>query len=265
MIKIPTLFQRDPTTFKVIPKLTEGCEWVLEGKGFASVKLDGIQCKIININGKSQLQRRVKTEGVISYVPIDRDTPNDQYLREAFDFSTYWQEGIYEAIGPKINNNPQKSNAHRLWQVVPCSGVLMLNSGMVKYRRGEGVTVQELFDGLKAELEAPSDVEGIVFQWESPVNVLKAAAKIKKKDFGIKWPMEEVKVEVRVTEGTVMGPADGECCNKCHHNLANGPDSMCSPCRTKVRSNICAQCGVRLVMGEVECCGICTGEVITYI
>lgn len=263
MLKIPTLFKRDPTTFKVIPELTPGCAWVLEGKGMATIKLDGHQCKIININGKPQLQRRVKTGGVITYVPIDVNDPADQYLKEAFDLSSWWQEGIYECIGPKVNGNPQRvNNGHRLWQVVPCAGILMLNSFQVKFKRGKDISVQDFFDGIRAELEAPSNVEGIVFQWEDPVNVLKAAAKIKKKDFGIPWPLPE---EKKVLEGTVVGPADGECCSTCHHNLADGPDNMCAKCRTRKRLDVCWQCGVCLIEGESVCCRVCTGEILETI
>ena len=32
----------------ILPNVTQGCEWVLEGKGIATLKIDGSCCAIIN-------------------------------------------------------------------------------------------------------------------------------------------------------------------------------------------------------------------------
>lgn len=51
MKKIPTLFERVYENHKIVdikPNVTEGMEWVLEGKGKATLKLDGACCAIIN-------------------------------------------------------------------------------------------------------------------------------------------------------------------------------------------------------------------------
>jgi hypothetical protein len=48
MIKIPTLFQRDERTHQVIPVVTKGCEWVLDGLGIPTRKYDGMACMIRN-------------------------------------------------------------------------------------------------------------------------------------------------------------------------------------------------------------------------
>lgn len=53
MKKIPTLFERefkDHKVVKVLPKVHPGMEWVLEGKGTATVKWDGSCCMIANGN-----------------------------------------------------------------------------------------------------------------------------------------------------------------------------------------------------------------------
>lgn len=51
MKKIPTLFERVFENHKkvgILPKVTPGMEWVLEGRGTATVKYDGSCCAIIN-------------------------------------------------------------------------------------------------------------------------------------------------------------------------------------------------------------------------
>ena len=51
MKKIPTLFERVYENHKVVDiknKVAEGMEWVLEGKGIATIKWDGSCCAIIN-------------------------------------------------------------------------------------------------------------------------------------------------------------------------------------------------------------------------
>lgn len=51
MRKIPTLFKRVYDGNKIVdilPDVTSGMEWVLEGKGIATLKLDGACCAIIN-------------------------------------------------------------------------------------------------------------------------------------------------------------------------------------------------------------------------
>ena len=51
MKKIPTLFERVYDNGKIIdilPNVTEGMEWVLDGGGEATIKIDGACCAIIN-------------------------------------------------------------------------------------------------------------------------------------------------------------------------------------------------------------------------
>lgn len=53
MKKIPTLFEREFKDHKVVKgllKVHPGMEWVLEGKGTATVKWDGSCCMIANGN-----------------------------------------------------------------------------------------------------------------------------------------------------------------------------------------------------------------------
>ena len=49
MKKIPTLFEREYSNHEVVgikPIVTPGLEWVLNGDGYATVKLDGSCCAV---------------------------------------------------------------------------------------------------------------------------------------------------------------------------------------------------------------------------
>jgi hypothetical protein len=168
--KIPTMFERDETARgrPVTPALKPECQWVAAGEGVATRKLDGMNVKV----GGGVLHKRQKpTEGVYdeaSYVPASRDEPGDRYLFDAFDSAANWEDGIYEALGPKIQGNPEKYERHTLVRVVPAETCLVLTD------------VPRTFGGLREWLAA-HDVEGIVFHHEDG-----RKAKIKKRDFGLK-------------------------------------------------------------------------------
>ena len=170
MIKIPTMFVRDenkpghPVTDQIKPE----CQWVLDGEGKATRKLDGMNVKIEN--GKLYKRQKPKERDYdnASYVECDPVSPNDKYLFEAFH-NPHLDEGIFEAIGPKIQGNPEKEDTHRLIRVVPVDPTL-------------GLEVLRTFDGFKSYFQ-DHDIEGIVFHHPDG-----RMAKIKGKDFGIKRP-----------------------------------------------------------------------------
>lgn len=125
MKKIPTIFKRGPD-FKVINEITPGCDWVFNGEGVATEKLDGTNVQITVENGQAiKLEKRrnptkeEKARGEIdgSYVLVTSD-PGDKYIRDAIDntdFST-WPDGVHsaEAIGPKIQGNSLNLERHIL-------------------------------------------------------------------------------------------------------------------------------------------------------
>lgn len=170
MIKIPTMFVRDESKkgHPVMNQIKPECQWVLDGEGVATRKMDGTNVKIEN----GKLYKRQKPKDgeydMASYVECEPISPNDKYLFEAFNLGSDWPDGIYEAIGPKIQGNPEKSGHHMLVCVVPCAKHLDL---------GE---VPRTFDGLRNWL-AGQDIEGIVFHHPDG-----RMAKIKKRDFGLK-------------------------------------------------------------------------------
>ena len=176
MRKIPTLFKRDPDNrSRLLREVTPGCEWVTEGLGVPTLKIDGTCCLIKE--GVLWKRREVKKGKPIPFVfrqeahdlisgkrfgwvPV---TPEDTWHQEAWEMGGHFKpDGTYELVGPRVQGNPENYDRH------------------VLLRHGE----QELdqvptgFDEL-AEWLRGRDMEGIVWHHEDG-----RKAKIKQKDFG---------------------------------------------------------------------------------
>jgi hypothetical protein len=170
MQKIPTMFERDEFVkgHPVKNVLKPECQWVADGEGTATHKMDGTNVKI---EGGALYKRQKPKEGdydKASYALCDRADPADKYMLEAFDALADKADGIYEAIGPKIQKNPEGFDHHALVRVVPFDSSLACGD------------VPRTFDGLREYL-ANEDMEGIVFHHPDG-----RFAKIKKRDFGLK-------------------------------------------------------------------------------
>lgn len=132
MRKIPTVFQREPDDrWKVIDKVTPGCEWVLAGEGQATRKYDGV-CVMLDSEGMWFRRREIKKGKPIpdDFVEADYDevtgkrqgwVPMDPqgYLHPFLDALEVngdheWTPGTYELVGPKVNGNPEKLERHDL-------------------------------------------------------------------------------------------------------------------------------------------------------
>lgn len=189
MKKIPTLFERQFEGHKIVHishKVTPGMEWVLEGKGVATVKIDGSCCAIID--GKFYKRydaKRGKTPpaGAIPccdpdpvtghwphWVAVDRDNPADRWFVAAYNYNKIYGkelvDGTYEAIGPHFQNNPYELGYDSL------------------SRHGTyEVDVERTFDGIREWLEENNE-EGLVFWLDG-----EPRCKIKRTDFGFKWPV----------------------------------------------------------------------------
>lgn len=174
MQKIPTMYPRDETKkgHPVMPGVKPECAWVEAGEGIATMKLDGTNVKIEG----GKLFKRQKPKAAeydeAAYVEARRDDPSDKYIWEAFDALPGKLDGIYEAIGPKIQGNPEGKANHMLIRVVPPDQSLTAWG-----------TFPRTFESLKLLLETVP-VEGIVFQHPDG-----RFAKIKRRDFGIPWPV----------------------------------------------------------------------------
>ena len=191
MKKIPTLFTRVYENHKIVdilPEITPGCEEAFKN-GIATIKIDGSCCAIIN----GELYKRYdakkgKTppEGAIPcdepdpvtghwphWVKVDKTNGGDKWFIKAYE--NYISEtkgtiadGTYEAIGKHFNNNPYN----------------MSDDIIVRHGTKE-VEVGRTFDDIRAWLEC-NNQEGLVF-WLNG----KPVCKIKRSDFGLKWPMKE--------------------------------------------------------------------------
>lgn len=191
MKKIPTLFERDFENHKVVnirPVLTSpDLQWVLDGEGEATVKIDGTCCAVIDgVFHKRYDAKQGKTPpaGAIPccdpdpvtghwphWVPVKADDPDSRWHLEALKNLTKraWgpiPDGTYEAIGKHFQGNPYKMDTDIL---VP-HGVEIITD------------LDRSFDGIRDYLEH-HNIEGIVF-WKDG----EPRCKIKRKDFGFEWP-----------------------------------------------------------------------------
>lgn len=192
MKKIPTLFERkfkNHSVIEVLPNVTKGMEWVLEGEGDATIKIDGSCCALIN----NELYKRYDAKrgkpipkGAIKcqedpdpitghfpcWVKCDRSKPDDKWFWSAYDnFVSTLETGLndnidgtYEAIGKHFQGNPYNMEFDTL----------------VRHGR-DIVDVPRSFEGIRDWLWVHK-VEGIVF-WKDGV----PQCKIKRSDFGFEW------------------------------------------------------------------------------
>lgn len=191
MKKIPTLFEReygdDGRVVAVKPDVRHGCEWVLDGDGEATEKVDGACCAIINGRlwkrfdakpGRKIPQGAIPCQPTADpitghwphWVMVDAKSKGDKWFVEA-RVNTPWatEDGTYEAVGLHFQSNPYGLDADFLER-----------HGRIKIK-----DCPRTFDGIREWLRV-HEVEGIVFKNEDG-----AMCKIKRKDFGFKWPVRE--------------------------------------------------------------------------
>jgi hypothetical protein len=183
MQKVPSLFKRDyEGTRLVYDEIVDGCEWVLNGEGVATVKIDGTSCMVKDgmlYKRYDAKQGKPAPEGFIAAQEPDPKTGHwpgwlevgngneDKWHQEAWIAAkSALPDGTYELIGAKVQGNPYKITGHKL----VTHGAEVVDD------------VPRDFDGLKAWF-ADHEIEGIV--WHHPDGRM---CKIKRKDFGYKWP-----------------------------------------------------------------------------
>ncbi|MFJ8345096.1 hypothetical protein ACIQ9J_01710 [Streptomyces sp. NPDC094153] len=130
MQKIPTLFIRNPDDRRhVLPEVTPGCEWVMDGYGTATRKYDGT-CILLDESGEWWARREVKPGKTTppNYAPIEHDEVTGKTVgwepitqssfakhhAEATEIRSNWPHGTYELCGPKVNGNPEELERHTL-------------------------------------------------------------------------------------------------------------------------------------------------------
>lgn len=195
MKKIPTLFERVYEGHKIVgitDKVHPGMEWVLDGAGVATLKIDGSCCALIF----GELYKRYDAKkgktpppGALPccnpdpitghhphWVPCDRNNPADKWFFAALenfdkesDFKTVAKLlctpiVTFEAVGPHFNGN--KHNLTK--DMLIAHGTRILD-------------VPRTFEGLREYLKQHR-IEGIVF-WKDG----EPQCKIKRSDFGFEW------------------------------------------------------------------------------
>ena len=188
MKKIPTLFRREfegHTVVRVRPECMPGCEWVLNGEGEATEKVDGAACAIIGGRFYKRYDvkegRKPPTEGIPCeeqrdpvtghwpwWVPVNENGGADRWFVTAYA-NTPWlrEDGTYEAVGPHFQRNPYRLDEDYL----------------EKHGRIKLSECPRYYSGIKEFLRT-HEIEGIVF-WKDG----EPRCKIKRSDFGFEWPV----------------------------------------------------------------------------
>lgn len=188
MNKMKTLFKKDPCDpLKVIDEIQ--CEWVNDEGVTCHIKHDGSACMIKNGNlykrydakiNKKTGKRKIPPEGAIPCCDPDDITGHwphwtpvtdaDKYHKEAFltvHETEKTDSSTWELCGPKVNGNNETLSCHEL-------------KDHSKHRVFvDSISYQSIRDILFSLIH-----EGLVFHHPDG-----RMCKIRRKDFGIAWPM----------------------------------------------------------------------------
>ena len=185
MKKMKTLFNRTFIGHHVantVNEVTEGCEWVLNGEGIATQKLDGTCCLVKD--GKlfarfdykagrklpdGAIPCQEEPDAITGHFPhwVEvKDQPQYKWHKVAFDNTDGLVDGTYELIGVHFQNNPEH-----------------VEQGDILVKHGSIVLddVPRTFDGIKEYLRT-HEIEGIVFHRENG-----DMCKIKRTYFNFSW------------------------------------------------------------------------------
>ena len=185
MKKMPTLFKREFQGHEIkrcLNEVNDGLDWVLEGVGYATEKLDGTCCMILDDNiyrrydykkgrklPKDAIPCQDKPDPITGHFPhwvkCSESNPNDKYHIEAFNKLDNKEKGTYELIGPHFQGNPYNIDS----DILEKHGIRVLTD------------VPRSYAGIKEYLENHY-IEGIVFYRGNG-----EMCKIKRSDFGFNW------------------------------------------------------------------------------
>lgn len=200
MKKIPSLFVMTED-HKITKEVNPLCQWVIDGEGKPTAKLDGTACAVIKgklykryDNSKliSQFERAQKTAPLEDWIHCedfsDRGkfiywspvTSKDYYHQIAWGWAQgYLSDGTYELVGPEINANPHSYGNNLLIE----HGSSPLNESLL-HHYCNSYHNPRTFEDIKRFLEKTT-WEGIVWHHKDG-----RMCKITKKKFGFPWPMK---------------------------------------------------------------------------
>ena len=162
MKKIPTLFERrfeGHRVVEVLPNVTPGMEWVLEGEGDATIKIDGSCCAIIGGIFYRRYDAKAGKKPPAGGIPCCDPDP----------ITGHWPHWVpVDPIDPADK-----------WYAEAFRNSISLADGTMR------VQVHRSFEGIREYLRN-NPIEGIVF-WRDG----EPQCQIKRSDFGFEWPVEE--------------------------------------------------------------------------
>ena len=185
MKKMPTLFIREFENHRVsrcLNEVNKNCEWVINGEGYATEKIDGTCCMIKDNKiyrrfdykkgrnlPKGAIPCQEKADETTGHFPhwvlCKEDNPADKWHIKAFKEKENWKDGTYELIGKHFQGNPYNLEN----DILEKHGLRILEN------------VPRNYEGIKQYLENHY-IEGIVFYRGNG-----EMCKIKRSDFGFKW------------------------------------------------------------------------------
>lgn len=179
MKKMKTVFVIDHSTRHATDDIHPESQWVIDGEGWATVKHDGTSCMIEGgvlhrrfdakkgkTPPKDWLPCEVMPDPVTGHWPgwVKVD-PTDQACKWHLEaFTEGLEDGTFELVGPKVQGNKHGLARHELWRH---------GREIVEVERTREAIVEWLMD---------HEAEGLVFHHPDG-----RMAKVRRKDFGIKW------------------------------------------------------------------------------
>jgi hypothetical protein len=198
MHKIPTLFIRDEQTRQVVDRVTPGAEWVIEGLGTPTRKIDGTSCLYQNGTLYKRYDAKAGKAPPAGFIPAQEpdpvtqhwpgwlaigDGPEDRWHREALALlksqNAEIAEWTYELIGPKVQGNAEHVETHQLIR----HGSEVLDDLLQLQYEG-----RLSFEIIKEYLASHS-IEGIVW-WRTLDDMDADKVKLKRRDLGLPWPIK---------------------------------------------------------------------------
>ncbi len=186
MKKIPSLFERESDNRLAVNKVNPACQWVIDGEGVPTAKLDGTACAVIDgklykryDNSRRKGEIRVQTtEPLDDWIHCQDTSERGQFIywvpvgNKDYYHQIAWgwaqgklDDGTYELLGPEVQGNP-----HGFFRNV------LVKHGSVRLLKD-----LRTFDGIGGYLR-DLPFEGIV--WHHPDGRM---AKITKAKFGFEW------------------------------------------------------------------------------
>lgn len=163
MKQIPRLFVRvdDDGALYTTEMVTPGCEWVIEGEGVATEKVDGVLCAII----EGELFREDDGGG---WFELNGRTELDRNLVHALN-NTPWvrDDGTCEAVGVHFKSNPYGLD----------------DDFLERHGRIKHLNCPRDFAGIREYLRT-HDIEGIVWYRGNGEMCV-----VDREDFGFDWPV----------------------------------------------------------------------------